>query len=258
MWSKTVGMLWKTFQLGLRSLLILMTHLKFIMEILRIYLRSRVGQQTQDKRRLGIIRSGCGEDNQSGGARDLESLGYYEKAIPSLGVLCLSARPDISALWAHYAANHTGLVIQFNTKHPFFGSYVPKKKWFRDHYELFQLRPVKYAAAVPPLQATPEQTLERIIFTKGRDWSYEQEWRVCRPLYDRDRLVRRKECPNFPAYMFLLPPTAISAVIFGPRTPESRYISTIAGSVRHRHIEFYKANVDPGSYVMSITKIEWA
>src|SRR5260221_12186075 len=37
-----------------------------------------------------------------------------------LGIACLTERPDDHLMWVHYAKNHTGFVLGFNPREPFF------------------------------------------------------------------------------------------------------------------------------------------
>lgn len=49
----------------------------------------------------------------------------------SLGILSLSELPYNLLMWAHYAANHTGFVIEFDDKHPWFWAKLAETDEFR-------------------------------------------------------------------------------------------------------------------------------
>ena len=94
-----------------------------------------------------------------------------------LHLLCLSRTKSNLLMWAHYARQHTGAVIQFRK------SELDKSFSSGDH--------VTYAREIPEsgtvkqfvdryLQTTrfdAQSDLKRMIFTKGADWSYEKEYR---------------------------------------------------------------------------------
>lgn len=95
-------------------------------------------------------------------------------------ILCLSAVPDQTLMWSHYAQSHTGLVLRFRC--------VP---------ELDSVwgiaKPVRYVDRMPHLfddeflsdllsgriSLDAREIRESMIYTKAAIWSYEQEWRIC-------------------------------------------------------------------------------
>jgi Protein of unknown function (DUF2971) len=95
-------------------------------------------------------------------------------------ILCLSAIPDSSLMWAHYADGHRGIALCSRS--------VPEvdSPWR-------MARPVVYQAEMPKLMDTSffvemmagcvsidkEAMIHRMIFAKSHEWQYEQEWRIC-------------------------------------------------------------------------------
>jgi hypothetical protein len=94
-------------------------------------------------------------------------------------ILCLAERPDNLLMWSHYAKSHSGVVLAFKTE-PFERSCSS------------EAMTVSYSTTVPTpftyekirawlLGAAPFPNIDRytreVVCTKGRDWSYEQEWR---------------------------------------------------------------------------------
>jgi hypothetical protein len=101
--------------------------------------------------------------------------------IESLGVLCLTTTPDDLLMWAHYARNHTGVCLGFDSG-----------------FEPFSTaQPVRYQedrAGVTPLStSSKEQKLvEKVLFVKSLHWQYEAEWRsVKRPVRDDEKAYYR-------------------------------------------------------------------
>lgn len=101
--------------------------------------------------------------------------------INSIGVLCLTTSPDDLLMWAHYAQNHTGICLGFDSG-----------------FEPFSTaQPVCYQdsrARVAPLDtASREQRLvENVLFVKSPHWKYESEWRcIKRPVRDDEKAYYR-------------------------------------------------------------------
>jgi hypothetical protein len=96
-------------------------------------------------------------------------------------ILCLSEVRDNILMWAHYAENHTGAVIEF--------SYIEEGKYAS---AWGAAKPVRYMVDMPRLanedalvrslvghgrMATLEQFQES-VYVKAEAWAYEKEWRV--------------------------------------------------------------------------------
>ena len=60
-----------------------------------------------------------------------------------IGALCLSEVCDSLLMWAHYAASHTGFVLEFDAQHPFFNAQRSEED------ELRHIRRVLYRDARP-------------------------------------------------------------------------------------------------------------
>lgn len=110
--------------------------------------------------------------------------------LPQFPTTCFSKSPIVSPMWAHYAQNHSGFVLEFDVDA------------LKDSFAEIEIRDVDYKAEPNPALAT---SLERAAFTKKprhavwlqqavlteayfskyQDWGYEQE---CR-LVDRNQYV---------------------------------------------------------------------
>lgn len=89
------------------------------------------------------------------------------------GCLSLSANCTNILMWSHYAANHRGFVLGFNTDHEFFGPSVSA---------------VKYSASIPKINPFEAKHSADIFYTKSNDWHYEQEYRKFLPFIEAERL----------------------------------------------------------------------
>jgi hypothetical protein len=83
------------------------------------------------------------------------------------GVLCFSETRDEPLMWAHYAEEHRGLVIEFDTSHEGF-------------MDLGQLCKVEYLAGRPVYD--PAKGAMGFWRQKEARWAYEGEWRIAREL----------------------------------------------------------------------------
>jgi hypothetical protein len=92
-----------------------------------------------------------------------------------VGLFCLSLRYDSLPMWAHYAANASGIAVEFRDL----------DKVFRGDETGVLQKPisVRYDREHSGVSFEPK-SYETIFFSKFHDWSYEQEVRVVLPLAD--------------------------------------------------------------------------
>ena len=119
-----------------------------------------------------------------------------------VGIFCLSRRFDSLPMWAHYAANATGLVVEF----------VDLDDHFRgdDTGVLHRPIPVRYERERMGVTFDP-QSHESLFFAKFQDWSYEQEVRVVMPLTD----CRQEPFAGRKLHVFDVPTRCIARIILG-------------------------------------------
>jgi hypothetical protein len=143
-----------------------------------------------------------------------------------VGVLSLTERPDNLVMWAHYADQHRGFVLGFDSTHPWFeGS---------DQFRENVLAKVRYADDRPS-KGLKTLMLEDTYLTKSPDWSYEEEWRKFRSLGLADQCINTG---NEPVYLFGFPPELITRVIVGCRaTSETRQrLVEVLGQEEYHHV----------------------
>jgi hypothetical protein len=123
-----------------------------------------------------------------------------------LGVLSLAEKPDDLLMWAHYASNHSGYVLEFDTTSPFFD----RRKGSKD--ELRYLRPIAYQSERPSLISSSNGFDNFLV--KSDHWAYEKEWRMTLPLEMADHVIvdRDREI-----HLYNYPREAVTAVILGCR-----------------------------------------
>lgn len=136
---------------------------------------------------------------------------FYSVAEERMGMLCLTESPDDLLMWAHYAAAHTGFVIEFDPLHAFFNQRRS------DVDEIRYLRRVVYSPKRPMLTLTTAKDLSALL-TKSSHWEYEREWRMMVDLHDASE---NKVFGDDQYHLFDFPRESIRSVIFGCRISEA-------------------------------------
>jgi hypothetical protein len=91
-----------------------------------------------------------------------------DEAARDYGMLCFSRHWHNPVMWSHYSDRHKGICLGIEVDEQF-------------------LRPISYVKERPPLQYPPTQeTMMQLLFTKYRDWCYEEELRCWFRLEERD------------------------------------------------------------------------
>lgn len=155
-------------------------------------------------------------------------------------VIVLSLTEDVNNLlmWAHYAADHTGFVLGFCSKHPFFSSAGtnPSNPGFLNKVVYSDNRPSGIVGAL---------SAESAYLTKGREWSYEKEWRVLQECGNATNVTAEG------IHLFAFPPDAVTEVVIGARaTPQIKdHIKAIlSDKATWPNTTLLQASVDPRHY----------
>jgi len=173
-----------------------------------------------------------------------------KRVYSQIGILCLTERPDDILMWSHYAENHTGFVIGFDTeKTDFF------KHKLHEPGEIGELRRVNYSDKRPAVQFpyTEESPDVDIFFTKNKDWEYQAEWRIVRFLSDANTQSK----PNI--HLFSIPPNCIQEIIFGSNAEKSKEPSIeptlhlIKNNPALSAIKIKKAHLSRRNYLLDIS-----
>jgi hypothetical protein len=93
---------------------------------------------------------------------DSLSLGI-QKQIAKRRIYCLTPDPLSTLMWSHYAADHTGICLEFHLS----------------NFLFMNVRGVNYEEELPSI--LPAEMLDRmyeVIPTKAKCWSYEEEFRL--------------------------------------------------------------------------------
>lgn len=171
--------------------------------------------------------------------------GMLQKTANSLlGALSLSEICNHELMWSHYAEDHRGYVIGFDSTAPFFN----QKKTPDD--ELRHLRKIGYRDTPPVINLMNTNGAE-LFFIKSLKWEYEAEWRMLIPLSDSKIMIEKQP---YPIHLFGFPPESVKEVVFGTRISreDKKAIQSIMSDRKLSHIKLYQANLDNTSYKIVI------
>ena len=154
-------------------------------------------------------------------------------------LICASLVYDSVLMWSHYAANHTGLVLAFDTAEmPF--SQIQKDCWLT----------VKYTNEKPDyVYSIKEREFRRKMFavagTKAKSWSYEEEIRIVLPSSIRE------------GRFLPLTPKGIAAVYCGCRIAGGDQ-AAVQVALKHpglEHIELWEASLNKSEYALRFIQV---
>jgi hypothetical protein len=142
-------------------------------------------------------------------------------------------------MWSHYAAKHTGVVIEFEVDELF--PDVPLAEHFRE---------VRYRSS-PPIVAglhadvsSFDAAIELTLTTKALEWAYEEEARIMMPI----ALLEGQDDHRYRVF----DPNGIKRVIVGclmdTQSSEHQEIEHLADQPRYRHVTFQRAALDGDEY----------
>ena len=160
----------------------------------------------------------------------------------NVGLLCLSEIKDSLLMWGHYAHNHTGFVVGFDSEDPFFDTRRSDKA------EFGYLIKVTYSPTRPNVTLSNSGSLEWFE-TKSQDWAYEKEWRLLRVLREAASVIDRQP---FPIHLFEFPSSAVREIILGMRSAEETREALRSISAEFPHTKLFQARDHPHHYSLLI------
>ncbi len=187
------------------------------------------------------------EKAQSRVTRSLMGI-FQAKCNELIGALSLSEAAGDQLMWSHYAEEHKGYVVGFNSEDPFFDQRVSPED------ELRHLKRITYVAERPPLNLA-DSTATDLFFVKSNAWEYEAEWRILLPLSGASIT---NEAEFYPIHLFSFPPKAVSSVIIGMRMSDDdifRIKSHLATSDHYSHVKIYRASLHDRSYEILLNEL---
>jgi hypothetical protein len=169
-----------------------------------------------------------------------------------IGVLCLTEERDNLIMWAHYANNYKGFVIEFDEKHEFFQQ---KDTSMLEHG---CIRQVRYSEDRPNHASFTDLTRDELFFLKSKGWTYEREWRMLKPLPIEDSDKVRQDADGQPVYLFSFPPECVTSIIFGSRMPDvvrKNFLELLTTDHRYSDLKAFQATLDEKKFRLIIEPI---
>ena len=160
-----------------------------------------------------------------------------------IGVLSLSQKRDDILMCAHYTQHNKGFVIEFDANHKFFNQPVD------GHGLLGCLHKVDYSEDRPNRDSLLDMSPRDIFLLKSKNWIYEEEWRMLQRLESGKRLekdgIAILDDEGQPIYLFALPPSCITGVIFGSRVSleNKSEIMHVLSTDQYSHVKAYQASI---------------
>lgn len=185
-------------------------------------------------------------DTFSAGLRKPLTEGFNEH----IGVLSLTEKADNLLMWAHYAQEHTGFVIEFDADNLFFH----QRRGESD--EFGYLRKVNYSMTRPNVVLTKVTSTEMFL-TKSEDWRYEQEWRMLRPLKDATEVRENDEGESI--HLYQVPGSCITKVIVGARMNEEKRHNIrriISNNTELGHVKIFEAVLDEQQFKLNLVELK--
>ena len=183
-----------------------------------------------------------------------------EKIDLNIGVLSLTKRNDNLSMWAHYAQEHSGFVIEFDSDSPFF-------QYPESVFNIFKsTQTVKYLTkrpvVVPFLKSGRsdkwiEKVAESIFLTKSLDWKLEEELRLVRLLKHLDTCaILKSQQIHFKQFNSSL----IKNIFLGAQCSDNfeKRIKRLLRQKHYSHVELYRGLISPTEYQVDFTLIERA
>lgn len=169
------------------------------------------------------------------------------RARTEIGVLALTRRRCHVLMWAHYGQNSSGLCVGLDISDPGIAAYAPSASGWDDSSDLFRPQSIVYGSEVPHYwHAATRDIVRAAFFTKSREWSYEAEVRILRPVRDKDAVS------TGPVALFRFPKRAITEVLLGPAAlPETVKLATQLAT-RSDAPRFFRVEVSSTSYALHV------
>jgi hypothetical protein len=176
-----------------------------------------------------------------------ETESFFSELHQYFGLLCLSENATNPMMWAHYANNNGGLVIEFDDEHRFFAPGRTLDDSLKGLHKILYRSDRRAFKDLEDL-CNSADGLVSLFFTKGNQWEHEQEWRMVRPLNEAGKSIQN---PSGDIHLFRCPSSCIKGLIFGMSMPEStksEIASLLKSESRLAHITLSRAVTSDASY----------
>lgn len=169
---------------------------------------------------------------------------FNEVISNKVGILSLTTKNDNLLMWAHYANEHKGFVIEFDRKNDFLNGDLNNQIYNG-------LQKVNYSKERPN-KFLIETEWHEVLLTKSEEWSYEKEFRIIKQLEDADNKKGN-------IHLFKFPKKMIKSIYCGCNMIDSnieRILNIVKNDSELEHVEVYKSKVSDKFYCLEFIKIK--
>ena len=163
------------------------------------------------------------------------------QAIEEWGICCLSVVRDNILMWSHYAKEHYGFCLEFSNELQVVPMVYQKDEGQKAPFPVVPLR-VMYSEEYPVFNPlSPDDSANKTLLTKAKQWEYEREWRMV--------------CPGMTG-SYTFKSHCLTGVIFGCRMLEE-HKALIRGWCKNRQpgMKYYEARESEDSYSLNIVEV---
>ena len=165
------------------------------------------------------------------------------------GVLSMTEDRNNKLMWSHYAMEHTGFIVGFDTSTPMIEGGVFKPVSYQEETVRMHFTKVEEIEDVRThAKSKDKEYWMSALYIKSIDWSYEKEWRLTGPF---------SLCKEVKPLVYLLPfnPRSVKEIILGCRIStktEKEIRNLLDNDEQLKHVELYKAKKDPRKFELII------
>jgi hypothetical protein len=171
------------------------------------------------------------------------ALDIFKYSFETDGIVCFSKRPNINPLWAHYADNHTGVVLGFRPNKSKDSCFILAQEVLYQDERPMMARNIKEYYKRSFFYSdidNAREYVDKVHYSKCKSWEYEEELRLILPLHIDPTIGYRD---------ILFHSNELEEIYFGYRTDDKYFqiIREMASRI-NPNVKFYRMVPDKYSY----------
>lgn len=189
---------------------------------------------------------------------DLLVLNSYKNILTeikeNLCILSLTKHYDSVLMWSHYGDSHKGVVLEFDSTHPYFNQSRNTNDYLNSLHEvsysdkrpqlinLEELELLKTLSDEQQLVDIRDQLIKKLLFSKSIDWKYEDEYRVVRPRFYASSTITNNSNKK-QIHLFNLPVNIITGILLGAnisKDKQEEIANFLQSDKRYKHVKLSK------------------
>lgn len=159
-------------------------------------------------------------------------------------IFCVAEKPTNLLMWAHYAKDHTGIVIKLQCRPELDTPLcIARKVQYSKNPPLIAEKEEYVKSIIGQLKKDNNSIFYKMFLTKSCHWKYEQEWRVFIPPESIENEVMPKKGENWEAIHKFLPfySQELHSIYFGCKMlPDDKNRILKQVETKYNHVELYQ------------------